>query len=55
MLCDGDINKNEVALCKVTALALGYKHEVIDALVYKTIEVVKQEILFDAIIDEANF
>ena len=54
MLCDGDINKNEVALCKITALALGYKHEVIDALVYKTIEDVKQEILFDAIIDEAN-
>lgn len=33
MMCDGDIDDNEMLVCKMTAEALGFKHEVIDAMV----------------------
>lgn len=32
MMVDGDINENEMALCKLVALQFGYRHEVIEAL-----------------------
>ncbi len=33
MMIDGEISKNEIVVCKVTAEALGFRHEVIDAMV----------------------
>lgn len=38
MMCDGNIDDNEVLVCKLTAEALGFKHEVIDAMVLDIIE-----------------
>ena len=33
MMADRNIDENEIAICKLTAEALGYRHEVIDAMV----------------------
>ena len=33
MMCDGNIDDREMALCKATAIALGFRHEVIDAMI----------------------
>lgn len=33
MMCDGDIDEREISVCKLTARALGFKHEVIDAMI----------------------
>lgn len=33
MMCDGEIDDKELTLCKATAIALGFRHEVIDALI----------------------
>ena len=38
MMCDGDIDDRELAICKATAIALGFKHEIIDALILKIID-----------------
>ena len=42
MMCDGDIDDRELALCKATAIALGFKHEVIDAMIMDIIEDIKR-------------
>ncbi len=44
MMCDGNIDDDEIQLCKATAIALGYKHEVVDALVLATIEEMKNRL-----------
>ena len=41
MMCDGNINEKEFAICKLTAEALGFKHEVIDAMILDIIEELK--------------
>lgn len=46
MMCDGDIDDREIALCKVTAIALGFKHEVIDALIFDIINEIKRNMNF---------
>jgi uncharacterized tellurite resistance protein B-like protein len=33
MMSDGNIDENEMVICKMTAEALGYRHEVIDAMI----------------------
>ena len=33
MMCDGNIDDNEFAVCKLTAEALGFRHEIIDAMI----------------------
>jgi len=38
MTVDCDIHENELALCKLIALKLGFSHQIIDAIVYKVIE-----------------
>ena len=43
MMADGNIDDNEVMVCKITAEMLGFKHEVIDAIVFDTIEEIKKE------------
>ena len=42
MMCDGDIDDREFALCKATAIALGFKHEVIDAMIMDIIADIKR-------------
>ena len=42
MMCDGNIDDKELALCKVTAIALGFKHEVIDAMIMDIIADIKR-------------
>ena len=42
MMCDGDIDDRELALCKATAIALGFKHEVIDAMIVDIITDIKR-------------
>lgn len=41
MMCDGDIDDRELAICKATAIALGFKHEVIDAMIMDIISDIK--------------
>lgn len=42
MMCDGNIDDKELALCKVTAIALGFKHEVIDTMIMDIIADIKR-------------
>lgn len=44
MMSDGNIDKNEMLVCKLTAEALGYKHEVIDAMIIGIIAELKEKI-----------
>jgi uncharacterized tellurite resistance protein B-like protein len=41
MMVDGDINANELVLCKVCARAMGYREEVIDAMIQDIINDMK--------------
>lgn len=43
MMCDGNIDENEMVVCKVTAEALGYRHEVIDAMILDIIADLKNK------------
>ena len=43
MLADGDINKNELLLCKLTAVSLGFKHDIVDNVITRLIEQIKKE------------
>ena len=43
MMIDGSIDKNEVVVCKLTAEALGFRHEVIDAMVSDIIDDLKDK------------
>ena len=42
MMCDGDIDDNELTLCKATAIELGFKQEVIDAMILDIIADIKR-------------
>ena len=42
MMCDGEIDEREMALCKATAIALGFEHEVIDAIIMDIIADIKR-------------
>lgn len=42
MMCDGNIDDREFALCKATAVALGFKHEVIEVMINDIIEEIKR-------------
>jgi uncharacterized tellurite resistance protein B-like protein len=44
MMSDGNIDDNEIVVCKLTAEALGFKHEVIDALVLDIIAQLSEEL-----------
>lgn len=44
MMSDGDIDEKEMLVCKLTAEALGYKHEVIDAMLIGIIADLKERI-----------
>ena len=42
MMCDGHIDEKEMIIWKATAIGLGYKKEVIDALILDTIKDMRQ-------------
>ena len=42
MMCDGDIDDREISVCKFTALSLGFKHEIIDAMIMDIISDLKE-------------
>lgn len=44
MMVDGDIDEKEIELCKVIAVGLGYKPEVVHALILGLIVKVREEI-----------
>lgn len=43
MMVDGEIDKREYALCKVMARTLGFKHQVIDAMIISIIEAINKK------------
>ena len=44
MMSDGEIDKRELALCKATAMALGFRHEIVDAIIMNIIADVEREL-----------
>lgn len=42
MSIDGDIDKNELLVCKLTAQQLGYRHEITEAMILEMIAELKQ-------------
>jgi len=44
MMVDGEFHKNEIALCKLTAIKLGFRHQVIDKIVHDTVEMIAEGI-----------
>lgn len=44
MMSDCNIDENEMLVCKMTAEALGFKHEVIDAMILNIIAELKKEL-----------
>ena len=47
MMVDGDLHDNEIALCKLTAIKLGFKHQIIDKMVHNTVEMIAKGIAVD--------
>ena len=47
MMVDGELHENEIALCKVTAIKLGFKHRIIDQMVHDTIDMIADGIATD--------
>lgn len=43
MMCDGHIDELEMLVCKRTAIALGFKHEVIDSILIDIIEDIEKK------------
>lgn len=46
MMCDGHVDEREFALCKATAIALGFKHEIVEAMIMDIIADIESEIDF---------
>lgn len=46
MMSDGDIDEKELVVCKITASALGYRHEIIDAMISDIIADLKRKSTF---------
>lgn len=44
MMSDGNIDDNEMLVCKMTAEVLGFKHEVIDAMILDIIADLRKEL-----------
>jgi len=44
MMVDGDLHDNEITLCKLTAIKLGFKHQIIDKMVHDTVEMIAKGI-----------
>lgn len=51
MMVDGEIHENEILFCKAVALKLGFRHEIIDAIVEKVIECIAAGIIADVAVE----
>jgi uncharacterized tellurite resistance protein B-like protein len=47
MMIDGKFHESEVALCKLTALKLGFNHQIIDKIVHDTAEMIAKGVAAD--------
>lgn len=47
MMVDGELHDNEIALCKLTAVKLGFKYQIIDKIVHDTVEMIAKGIAVD--------
>lgn len=47
MMVDGEIHKNELAICKGLAVNLGFRHEIIDKMIMDTINLIAEGIATD--------
>lgn len=47
MMVDGEFHENEIALCKLTAIKLGFKHQIIDKIVNDTVKMIVDGIATD--------
>jgi hypothetical protein len=47
MMVNGEIHENEIAVCKVMAIKLGFNHLVIDKMVHDTIDAIARGIATD--------
>ncbi len=52
MMVDGEIDAREYALCKLMAKMLGFRHEVIDAMIIAVIEAIKKKIRTELAIEQ---
>ncbi len=47
MMIDGEIHEKEIALCKLSAIRLGFKHQVIDKMIHDIIDSIAKGIAAD--------
>lgn len=47
MMVDGKLHENEIGLCKLTAIKLGFKQDIIDKMVLNTIDMIAKGIAAD--------
>lgn len=47
MMIDGKLHENEIALCKITAIKLGFRHQVIDKIVHEVVKMIAEGIAAD--------
>ncbi len=50
MMIDGEIHENEVALCKLTAIRLGFKHQIIDRMVHDVIDMLAKGLALNIVL-----
>ena len=50
MMIDGEIHENEVAFCKLTAIRLGFKHQIIDKMVHDVINMIAKGLALDIVL-----
>lgn len=50
MMIDGEIHDNEIALCKITAMRLGFKHQIIDKMVVDVIDMIIRGLALDIVL-----
>jgi len=52
MMIDGEIHENEVALCKLTAIRLGFKHQVIEKIVEDVIDMIAKGLALEMVLSD---
>jgi uncharacterized tellurite resistance protein B-like protein len=50
MMIDGEIHENEVALCKLTAMRLGFRHQIIDKMIMEVIEMIVKGLALEIVL-----
>lgn len=49
MMIDTEIHENEIALCKLTAIKLGFKHQIVDKMVNDIVEMIAKGLVFEMV------